>query len=185
MADGVLLFHNSDAFMPSFAPDNDHRPLFYWFSDRYHHHVSLNMPCSKYFYIFLVKPDQGVKLFTRHGKGDFASMWDDYDQPERDQLLSDRKYVEPGIVFSFDTLSPTLIFETEDDFTFSLLSNSEGIEGSFKPVVDGIATPFKDIPGLVELCPEILNAVPVALPGQTKVESFWTQDTKNAGRMWL
>jgi hypothetical protein len=183
----TLLFRLSDELITSFISLDWKRPVFYWFSDCYHSHIYGDSAGADYMYFFIVNPiKNSEKLFTRHGNGDFASMWADYSQYLETRKESEkqgiRKYLEPAIVYSFSELQPAVVGKFMDGFklwakkaTFSLIEN-----GKFRR--------FDEIPELVDLLPEITSAVPIVEPSSEQItdpSSFWAADIANQGRMWL
>lgn len=182
----TLLFHLSDELRTSFSAPSDKRPAFYWFNDSYHSHILGDKPAYKYMYFFIVKPNSGVGLFTRHGKGDFASLWTDYlsylDVRSQYRESGEKRYLEPAIVMSFSEMVPVLTGEFSDDYTLTISG------ASFNLMENGQFRRFDDIPELIALCPEIASSVPIIEPSSEQIsspESFWSADTANEGRSWL
>lgn len=145
-------------------------------------------------YFFIVNPAKSqAKLFTRHGKGDFASMWADYSQyletRKKNEEQGIKKYLEPAIVYSFSKLQPAVVGKFMDGFTLWAKTIDESTEATFSLIGDDNKfRRFDEIPELLELLPEITTAVPVAEPTSEQIadpSSFWAADTANQGRMWL
>lgn len=193
MASSTLLFHLDDELKMSFIPVSEKRPVFYWFSDCYHSHIYGDTPGTNYIYFFLLKPEvTKAKLFTRHGKGDFKSMWSDYqhylDERKVKEELDTKAYIEPGIVMSFSELVPDVICKFIDGFTVAAHSVADKKNAYFSLVHEGKFRRFDEIPELVNLLPEIARAVPITTPTQSEVNDtsgFWPADHDNEGRMWL
>lgn len=188
----TLLFHLSDELRTSFTSANGKRPTFYWFNDTYHSHILGDKPSARYMHFFVVKPNSGVKLFTGHGNGDFASMWRDHTEYRLNRIKNHIKsvapYNEPAIVLSFSELVPDFIAEFKgDDHQLSII-RPEGNLVSFNLKENGHFRLFNQIPELVNLCPDIRTAVPLLQPspGQVnKPDTFWSPDIEHQGKMWL
>jgi hypothetical protein len=184
----TLLFHITDEEREVFSSRSSKRPTFYWFNDSYHSHLLGPKPAYKFMYFFIVKPSSDVKLFTRHGKGDFESLWNDFAEylDDRNEHISqgNNSYLEPGIVMSFSRLTPVLKGEFSDDFTLTLLNTGT----SFNLKDNNRFRLFGEIPELINACPDLEQAVPIIMPTLEEVKkpaSFWPADTENMGRMWL
>ncbi|MGH7196484.1 MAG: hypothetical protein ACREGJ_01825 [Candidatus Saccharimonadales bacterium] len=144
-------------------------------------------------YFFIVDPAKSdAKLFTRHDTGDFGSMWVDYSQyleaRNENEKQGIKKYLEPGIVYSFSELQPAVVGKFVDGFTLWAKTIDESKEVTFSLVGNGKFRRFDEIPELIDLLPEIASAVPVMQPTSEQVadpSSFWAADTSNQGRMWL
>jgi hypothetical protein len=187
----TLLFHLSNELKESIAPISDKRPAFYWFNDSYHSHIPGETPAYKYMYFFIIKPNSGVGLFTRHGKGDFASLWSDYssylEARSDDREKSIKRYLEPAIVMSFSELKPVIAGRLSDNYKFTVIHPSTP-QSSFSLIKDGQFRNFGDIPELVLICQEIKSSVPIIHPEDKEIrqhKSFWAADTANEGRSWL
>lgn len=189
----TLLFHLSDELRASFSAPSDKGPTFYWFNDSYHSHIFGDSPGAGYMYFFIVSPAiNKAKLFTRHGEGDFASMWADYAEYLKARAKNEKqgikKYLEPGIVYSFGELVPAVVGKLTDDFTLWAKTIDESREATFSLIENGKFRRFDEIPDLVNLLPEIAGAVPLIKPSLEQVNDpscFWAADTANEGRMWL
>lgn len=188
----TLLFHLSDELKPSISPVSEKRPMFYWFNDSYHSHVLGDKPAYKYMYLFIVKPGDDVGLFTRHGKGDFASLWADYTNSLKecssDSVRGIKHNPEPGIVLSFSKMTPVLIGQFADDYTLTIINRVIDPEVSFSLIESGQFRRFSEISELVRLCPDIITSVPIVNPQSNEIqhpEAFWAADNANEGRFWL
>lgn len=188
----TLLFHLSDEPRASFSAPSDKRPAFYWFNDSYHSHILGDKPAYQYMYFFIVKPDSGVGLFARHGKGDFVSLWADYTEYLRLRSHNEEKgvkhYLEPAIVMSFSEMVPSLIGEFSEDYTLTVTDPEHGNKTSFDLGENGQFRKFVDIPELVALCPDIVSCVPVVHPDSKQLKNpsmFWSPDTEHQGKMWM
>ncbi len=144
-----------------------------------------------YFFV-LNSANTNAKLFTRHGAGDIASMWTDYSQYLEARAANEnqgiKRYLEPGIVFSFSEMVPAVVGKFVDGFTLWAKTIDESREATFSLVENGKFRRFDEIPELVSLLPELTTAVPILHPSPEQIvdpSSFWTADTENAGRMWL
>jgi hypothetical protein len=180
----TLLFHLSNDLKPSIEPTSETRPAFYWFNDSYSSHIPGSTPAYKYLYFFIVKPNNGTKLFTRHGNGDFNSLWRDYQSYLKARKINPDKYNEPGVVFSFNRLVPAVIGKFIDGFNIDASRTDNDLRASFSLGKPDTFTRFSDIPELVKLLPELLQAVPLSMPSKN-LDEFWSADHKNEGRMWL
>lgn len=188
----TVLFHNSDERRFKFTSKIESRPTFYWFSDRYADFINnhYEIPNWKYFHLFIVKPSDNAKLFTRHKGGRFLSMWEDY-QTYCDHvrgLREDLKYTEPGIVLSFDLLEPKIICRIHENFIAEVIRPIKYRGEKFQFVINSKPVPFNDIPLLMKIAPELSRAVPVLQPTDDELindESFWLQDEEHAGDYWL
>lgn len=193
MTSSTLLFHLDDELKMSFSPASEKRPVFYWFNDCYHSHIYGDTPGANYIYFFLLKPRATTaKLFTRHGKGNFKSMWSDYqhylDERKIKEELGTKAYIEPGIVMSFSELVPDVICKFIDGFTVAAHSVAANKSVYFSLFHEGRFRRFNEIPELVDLLPDITNSVPIVTPTSQEVDdpsSFWPADHDNEGRMWL
>ena len=99
-----------------------------------------------------------------------------------------KKYLEPGIVFSFSEMVPVVVGKFMDGFTLWAKTIDETQEATFSLIKNGKFRRFDEIPELITLCPEISTSVPIIHPQSTEIthpESFWTADTENEGRSWL
>lgn len=193
MTYGVLLFHLSDTLQTEFKSLNGKRPVFYWFNDKYHSHVYGDMPGATYMYFFVVKPkENNAKLFTRHSKGDFKSMWTDYSEYLKIRTDNESKgitnYLEPGIVYSFSEMVPLVVGKFTDGFNLWAKTIDETQEAEFNLGSKGNFRRFDEIPELVALLPDLVNTVPIVHPSEKELSdpsTFWPADTENEGRFWL
>lgn len=189
----TLLFRLSDELITSFTSLDGKRPVFYWFNDCYHSHIYGDMPGADYMYFFIANPAKSdAKLFTRHGTGDFASMWADYSQylevRKENEKKGIKKYLEPAIVYSFSELKPAVVGKFMDGFTLWAKTLDESKEATFSLIENGKLRRFDEIPELLDLLPVISSAVPIVEPTSEQIvdpSSFWPADTANQGRMWL
>jgi len=119
-------------------------------------------------YFFIVNlAKSNAKLFTRHGKGDFKSMWADYSQyleaRKENEKQGIKKYLEPAIVYSFNELQPAVVGKFTDGFTLWAKTIDESKEATFSLIDEGGKfRRFDEIPELVELLPEIIAAAPIS-----------------------
>lgn len=188
----TLLFHLSDELTDRIVPTGK-RPKFYWFNDRYHSHIYGNSPGADYMYFFLVQPgNTAAKLFTRHGEGDFKSMWSDYARylmaREANENNGVDEYLEPGIVLSFSELVPDLVCKFEGSFAVTAKTMDGSKKATFSLLDNGKFRRFDQIPELSYLLPGLLQAAPLTHPSDTQVSNpsnFWPADSFNQGRMWL
>jgi hypothetical protein len=189
----TLLFHLCDTLKESFKPTTNKRPIFYWFNDCYHSHIYGDSPGADYMYFFIVNPSvTNKKFFTRHGSGDFASMWADYSRYLIARTENDKhgikKYLEPGIVYSFCEMVPAVVGKFTDGFNLWAKTIDESKEATFSLTENGKFRRFDEIPELDSLLPGITNSVPILHPsteGISDPSSFWIADTVNEGRFWL
>lgn len=190
--DATLLFHISDTLTDHIVPSGS-RPKFYWFNDCYHDHYNFSLPAMSYLYFFLIQPrNTAAKLFTRHGAGDFQSMWADYAEYLRRREINERnavrEYLEPGIVFSFSEMVPDVTCKFVDGFTVAAKARGGSSEVTFRLEENGKLRRYDQIPELVNLLPGLVNAAPLVRPSQKDIEDlngFWPADFANQGRMWL
>ncbi len=173
----LLLFHNSDFIRQSFTPNDQTRPIFYWYSDRFASHDGT----TEYLHLFLVDPiDDNVQLRSRSSTQDFDGLhrqylhYKDFKEGRYPELM----YDEPGIAMSFSTLIPDLILQTHsrDDQKPSFLQQTYEIVyptkhatkdsyinlfySPYDKLYDDKPIRFSEIPEIVAALPDIENTLP-------------------------
>lgn len=187
----ITFFHNSEDYIEVFNPKSDNRPTFYWFSDRYHSHIGVNVK-HRYFYLFVKNPKQdNIELRTRGEELDFNGLWEYYLEykVERDKLYNQGiydKYIEPPIIMSFSSITPDLVAEYDevrDLFTIIKPDKYKGRELKFQKALD-----FVNIKLTTEILPQINKSLPFIDPKETKgkyIYDGWKPMVTDEMGVWL
>ncbi len=170
----LLLFHHTNHLVPYLTHNNlsKGRPSFYWYSDRFHDHISDDKPVYKYMYFFFVNPKRDiVQLRSRTGDMDFNDLHNYYVDYKTALQDPEIKYAEPGIVMSFSKMVPDIILEHKEKGIFKKWVESEVIwplsekgnkvrfhYNTGKPV------PFTEIPVLSHTYPALKKCLPIWQP---------------------
>lgn len=168
----ISFFHHSDNYIEEFSPQDDVRPSFYWFGDRYYNHMGTTYR-YKYFYLFLKNPKKsGLRFRERYEGFGFNSLYSRYlkYKKERDQNLQ-KGSPEAPILLSFSKITPDLILEFEDESSNSgVIIKPEGYRGLKITLFDNNNMPiqFTDIPEIVQILPKITHSLPFVEPKKEK-----------------
>ena len=177
----LTFFHNSDEYREEFTSQDNNRPSFYWFNDRYHNHLSLDSRCWKYFYLFVKDSSKDSIAFrSRHEDYGFHSLYEHYQDylKERANLYTKGIFnsiaYEPSILMSFSKIIPDLILEFPyENEPYGIILKPKKYVGkkvylfdSSKSILSKNQMPisFIDIPEIVEIVPDIINSHPFIKP---------------------
>lgn len=178
----LTFFHNSDNYIEEFSPQDDVRPSFYWFGDRYSHHMGTTYR-YKYFYLFVKNPKKdGIRFRERYEGLGFNGLYSRYLKYKegRDQNLLKGSYnwssPETAILLSFSKITPDLILEFEDESSNNaVVVKPEGYKGLKITLFDNNNMPiqFTDIPEIPQILPKITHSLPFVEPKQDKGEYIY------------
>lgn len=178
----LTFFHNSDNYIEEFSPKDNVRPSFYWFGDRYFHHMGITYR-YKYFYLFLKNPKKdGIRFRERYEGLGFNSLYSHYlkYKKERDQNFQNGIYnwlsPEPAILMSFSKITPDLILEFEDERPNSAVVVKPEVYKNLRITLfdnNNMPIQFTDIPEIVQILPKITHSFPFVEPKQDKGEYIY------------
>lgn len=164
----IVFFHHSDEHIEVFNPRDpallEHRgdrPLFYWFSDRYHSLYGNNSR-EGYFYLFFKHPPtDNIEIRARHEGLGFDSLYRAYLEHKNGDAS------EPGILMSFSKITPDLVLKYNEKLDAHIIVNPKSHKGQVIRLFDdnNKPIPFNQIREIIQAVPQLKNSHPFIEPG--------------------
>lgn len=180
----ITFFHCTYQHINEFSPQYEKRPVFYWFSDRFHNHINVKYR-ERYFYLFIKNTKaESIRFMARCGNGDFDSVYRHYlDYIKKGKF--DDVDPQPGILMSHNRgIKPDFVAEFPDPHGKSCrVIFPEEYKGWELKLFDDQDVPvrFTEVPELTRILPDLPYSIPLSKPkliGNKYTYSNWLSYTK-------